>query len=286
MKLNKSLAALEAAADELLKKSQTADDSDEDVKPDDVSDDSADDGDDEDIEKCDNPDGDIKKSASDEGDGGESDDAEDDDDGDDDESDDDEDEDIEKSLEDTQKAIQSDFEADADIAKSIESSEFTAAVVATLVKSLSEVQYDVNQSKKSANATSAILAKSLQASLMTNQKLMSENEKLVRRVNKLEKSMNIGFDKILDSLDSIGSTPAYTRKSVASISVQDKNFQKSLGNNAGGFESLSKGQILNVLSQELYQGNPAITANDIVSYESGAPLRPEIQALVVNKCKN
>ena len=284
--LNKSLMALDAAADELLQKSKKTDD---DVKPDDIAGDDADNNDNDDdvqkgedttegddtVQKCDNPDGDnINKSDTDDDD--DSDDADDEED----------DENVSKSIDDIQDSINDDFTADPDIVKGLENSEFNAAVVATLVKSLSEIQYDMNQNKKASDDVSKVLAKSLQASLVASQKLAADNAKLIRRINKLEKSLDQSMERIMEAVDTISVEPAHVRKSVNSIAVHDKNFSKSLGNNdLGGFESLSKSQILGILSNELYTGNAAVTAADVVGFESGAPLRPELQALVASKCK-
>jgi hypothetical protein len=131
------------------------------------------------------------------------------------------------------------------------------------------------------------MAKSMQAVLLSNKSLSAENEALKRRVNKLEKSISMGFDKVLDAIDTISTEPAHQRKSMASINVHDKDFNKSLNGSGdvGGFESLSKSQVLNVLNNELYSGNQLVTAQDIISYESGAPLRVELQPLVMSKCK-
>ena len=285
--LSKSLAALDAAAEEMLKKSKNTDD----IKPNDVSD--SDDSDDT-VEKCDTPDGDNAVKKSDDCDGDNCDDvqkSDDVDEGDDavqksDDTDDDEDSDDDESLEDVQKSIEDDFQSDVDIIKGIENSEFQAAMIATLVKSLGEIQYDINQNKRAASTTSAVLAKSLQAALATNQKLMADNEKLVRRVNKLEKSLSQGFEKVMDAIDGISVEPAHVRKSVSTINVHDRNFQKSLGSDSvGGFENLSKSQIVNVLTNELYAGNQLVSPADIISVESGAPLRQELRDLVANKCK-
>ena len=275
--LSKSLAALDAAAEEMLKKSKDADD----VEPDDVSDADADD--DDTVEKCDTPDGDSADTVqkSDDCDGDDCDVQKSDD------TDDDEDEDdSDESLEDVQKSIEDDFQSDVDIIKGIENSEFQAAMIATLVKSLGEIQYDINQNKRAANNTTSVLAKSLQATLAVNQKLLADNERLVRRMNKLEKSFTQGLERIMDSIDDISIEPAHVRKSVNSISVYDKDFQKSLGSKpVGGFEGLSKSQIVTVLTNELYSGNQLVTPSDIISVESGAPLRQELRDLVVNKCK-
>ena len=75
--------------------------------------------------------------------------------------------------------------------------------------------------------------------------------------------------------------PATMRKSVGNISVQDRNFAKSLAGSTG-VEQLSKSEVLNKLSNMMYSGNPLVTPTDIISYESGAPLRPEVAQLIMN----
>lgn len=263
--LNKSLAALDAAADELLKKSNSDDADKDDVKPDEVSQD-------DDVEKCDKPDGDnIKKS----------------DDADKDEDDlSNEDEDAQKSLEDIQQDITEDFQQDEDIAKGMANSEFQAAVVAATAKSLGEIQYDIHSHQKSNNHVAEIMAKSLQAVISANQQLRADNDKLARRLSKLEKSLDKGFEGILDAIDSLSNQPAHMRKSVGSINVHDKDFSQSVsGMGNGGFDSLSKSQVMTILTNELYASNPIVRTSDIISYESGAPLRDELKALVVSKCK-
>lgn len=305
MKLTKSLAELDAAADELLAKSKAAEDnsSNEDVKPEEVSDsattpesedaeadaDNKEEKSDEDIEKCNDT---VKKSEEVETTEDEeiekSEDA----------SSDDEDEEVieksedttedeEKSAEEIEKSVRDDFEADYTIKKGMDDSEFFSSVVDIFAKSLSDMQYDVQSQNRAQSAASEILAKSLQAVMSSNQTLQAENERLTRRINKLEKSITTGFDKIMDSLDEIASQPAHMRKSMASVTVQDRDFERSIHGQqvTGGFESLSKSQVLTVLNNELYAGNQNITPSDIISYESGAPLRQDLQTLVVSKLK-
>ena len=130
------------------------------------------------------------------------------------------------------------------------------------------------------------MAKSFQAVIAANKQLQSDNDKLVRRINKLEKSLDKGLEDILNAIDGLSTQPAHTRKSVNSINVHDKDFSKSLtGISNNDFESLSKGQVMTVLTNELYSNNPQVRTEDIVSYESGAPLRDELKMLVVSKCK-
>lgn len=301
-KLTKSLEELDAAADELLAKSQTVkkseDTEDQEVAPEEVSDDttstpeSENEEDEEKVEKCDTPDGDNLKKSEDEGDSK----------AEDEETEEEvvksetaeedtpeelDEEEEEKSPEDMEKSIKDDFEAEEVISKGIQESEFFSAVVDAFAKSLGDMQFDMQSQGKNQGAAMEVIAKSMQAALTSNRELKAENEKLTRRINKLEKSISQGFERVMDSLDEISSQPAGMRKSVSSFKVQERDFDSSLNGHAtiGGFDSLSKSQVLEVLNNELYAGNPNVTASDIIGYESGAPLRNDLQSLVERKCK-
>ena len=284
MKLTKSLAELDSAADELLAKSKAAEDGgkgeEENLAPEEVSDDStstpnseegAGEGSEEELEKC--GDG-VKKSDDPEqlDEGGESE---------------EEPEEDEKTADEMEKSLKDDFQANEVIAQGMENSEFFSAVVEVLTKSLSDLQYDTLVASKGAEAANEVLAKSMNAMIVANAALRADNERLTRRINKLEKSITQGFEKIMDSLDEMSSQPAHMRKSMRAVNVHDKDFGASLDGvqTPGGFESLSKSQVLTVLNNELYGGNPNVLPTDIISYESGAPLRPDLQALVASKSK-
>lgn len=288
MKLTKSLAELDIAADELLAKSKAAEDDggngdEEKLTPEEVSDDStatpdseegAGEGNDDDLEKCNDG---VKKS----------DEPEQLDDGDNNDESGEEEPEEEQTADDMEKSLKDDFQANEVIAQGMENSEFFSAVVEVLTKSLSDVQYDTMTAAKEAGAANDVLAKSMNAVIVANAALRADNERLTRRINKLEKSISQGFDKIMDSLDEMSSQPAHMRKSMRAVNVHDKDFGASLDGvqTAGGFDSLSKSQVMTILNSELYGGNPNVQATDIISYESGAPLRPDLQALVASKVK-
>lgn len=305
--LAKSLAELDELADETLMKSSAAEDTqdkDEDVKPEEISDDSTDtdadaesndaedtkdeesndevkksgdveditDGaDDADMEKscggCD----DTKKSEDSEEIPAADEEAE--------------DEDEAADEEEVEKSIRDDFAADERIQKGMEASEFLGAIVEVISKSLSDVQYDVISGQKTQAGATDILAKSLKASLDMNAQLREDNARLTRRINKIEKSMASGFDRIMDSLDEISSQPVGMRKSVGSMQVIDRNFGASIEGTPvkGGFDSLNKSTVMDILTREMYAGNPSVSTSDIIGYESGAPLRQDLQQLVVSK---
>lgn len=292
MKLTKSLAELDAAADEMLAKSKAAEDKqeNEEVTPEEISESATPET--EDAEKADteNEEGtgedteneEVKKSEEPEEVAAEE----------------DKGEDIakssdaaeagaEESPENIEKSMKDDFEAEEPIKKGMEESEFLSAVVEVLAKSMGDMQYQHQTVAKEQTAAADVLAKSLQAVLGANRALQADNDRLTRRINKLEKSMEQGFDKIMDSLDAMSVEPARMRKSMASISVHDRDFGMSRDGvkAVGGFDSLSKSQVMTILNSELYAGNQNVTAQDIISYESGAPLRPDLQSLVASKVK-
>lgn len=291
-KLTKSLAELDAAADALLAKSMKAEDSqgdgsEEEISPEEVSDNvtapKSEDAENADADKDKEPESEdkeeeepVEKSEKSDEEGEEPS-----------EEDTEEEGEEEKSPEEIEKSIRDDFEADDTIRKSIETSEFYAAMVDVLTKSLGDMQYDVQSQGRQSASANEVLAKSLNAMIQTNATLRADNERLTRRINKLEKSMSQGFDKVMDALDDISSQPSHMRKSMASISIHDRDFGSSINGQkvVGGFESMSKAQVLSVLNNEMFAGNQNVTAQDIISYESGAPLRQDLQSLVASKCK-
>lgn len=291
MKLSKSLSELDAVADELLAKSKSKEDDDE-LTPNDVSEDSTPDKEDADnadsSEEKDNEPDETDEGSEDKKPMKKSEDPEPADDEDDEPDETDEsDEDNEPDSDEIEKSIKEDFTSDETINKSIQDSEFYSAIVDILAKSLGSVQFDVLSNSKSQSAASDILAKSIQAVIQANKSLQSENEKLTRRINKLEKSISQGFERVMESLDEISSQPAHMRKSLASISVHNRDFDTSLNGQktVGKFDSLSKSQVLDILNAELFSGNQNVTPQDIIGYESGAPLKQNLKTLVESKCK-
>lgn len=315
-KVAKSLSDLDALADEVLSKSVKDDKEDlkpeeisenvpddtskdnpennapaadepkaDDVKKDDTDDKKdAEDGAEEDLEKCGNSD-DVKKSE-------ESDPVPEDDEKDESKEDvkpeddsDEEDEDVDN-KEDLEKSIKSDFASDEEVKKGMDASEFLSSVVEILSKSLADAAGEIQISRADSKQSASILAKSLQATLSLNKSMAAEMTELKKENAELKKSIIDGLGEIKATLDEVLSQPVGMRKSVKNIQVMDRNFQKSLnGDAATGIENLSKSQIMDILVSEMHAGNQAVTAGDIVAYESGAPLHAGLVALVNSKCK-
>ena len=302
MTLSKSLADLDAVATELLRKSTKKEDNDK-LTPDEIAEDSVETKDDtenndngedneekdieksEDVEEVENEESEenIEKSEDSETV----------------EEDEDKTDDIEKSedsetveeseeevKEDIEKSMKEHFEADDTIAKGMKDSEFFSAVVEVLSKSMSDVQYDILSKARTSEQSTDVLAKSLQAALAVNETLINDNKRLTNRVSKLEKSIAEGFERMTTMIDDLSSQPVGMRKSVKSVSVHDRDFEHSInGTKTLEFDTLNKSQVLSILNNELYTGNQNVTVSDIISYESGAPLRQDLQTLVVNKSR-
>lgn len=164
-------------------------------------------------------------------------------------------------------------------------SEFLEAIVNVLSKSLAENVYNLQALSGNTQASTDVLAKSLQANLGLNKSLVATVNELKQENTELKKSIAEGFSSLQDSLDSALSQPSRMRKSVTNVAVNDKDFTHSLSGQYSPSESLSKAQVMGVLNSELFSGNPMITPQDVISYESGAPLREEVRNLVINKCK-
>ena len=320
-KVAKSLSDLDALADEVLSKSVKEDN--EDLKPeeisenvpddaskdapendapaadaskdDDVTDDKkeTEDGADEDLEKCDASDDVIKSDDSEpvsedvpEEDEDDKDELEKSEDLEDDSDVEEEDEADIDNKEDLEKSIHSDFVSNEEIKNGMDASEFLSSVVEILSKSLADTVGEIQINRADNNQNTSILAKSLQATLNLNKSLVKEMDELKKENDSLKKSITDGFNEIKSSLEEVLAQPVGMRKSVKNIQVMDRNFQKSLnGDAAAGMESLSKSQIMDILVTEMHAGNQAVTAGDIVAFESGAPLHAGLVALVNSKCK-
>ena len=223
-----------------------------------------DDDEDEDIEKCDDKVTPIKKSENDE-------------------SEEDNEDEVKENLE---KSIKKNFEDNEDIKKSMDASEFLTAMTEVLAKSLTDVVFSNQISAQRSSDNDDVLAKSLQASLSLNKSMAAELTAVKEQNEVLKKSLtdgfdaiNDGFNKIQEQLEQFSHQPASMRKSVGNIQVQDRNFQKSLSGGQAGM-NLSKSEVLAKLNNMMYSGNPLVTPQDIISYESGAPLRPEVAQLI------
>lgn len=187
------------------------------------------------------------------------------------------------------KSLQNEMTADEVIAKSIEASEFLQSIVSILTKSMADNAFETQVLRESSMENSGILAKSLQASLALN-KSMGEQLKEVKSQNaELKKSLdsiNESLGNVTSMLEEISHQPAGMRKSVSNIQTMDRNFGKSLNGVADNpMANLSKSQVMDMLTQEMYSGNQLVTPTDIISYESGAPLRPEVAGLIQSKLR-
>lgn len=204
--------------------------------------------------------------------GGEEDNSSDDDDDkeDDDASDDGGEEDIDDDIE---KSIQELFGVE-DIQKGMEVSDFLASLVEASANSVLMVGDEV---KKSLNQ-STVLTEGFAKSMGIIAKSQAALYKSLGEVSDLVKSVITNQEALAERLEAIESQPTM-RKSVGSLNVQPKNFQKSVGA-VGDGQQLSKSQITAALSDLVMKGDSNISPVDVLHAESGAPLRPEVMAKV------
>lgn len=193
--------------------------------------------------------------------------------------------------EDDEDEVKKSFLNNKELAKGMQNSEFYGALVSVMSDALSKSFNKLTDMQDTSNKSSDILAKSLMATIEMNKslgqqvvKLKRENKVMSRNITKsLEdiKESIAELGEMKDMLESMASQPQ-VRKSVGNISVMERNFQKSI-NGQGADMNLSKSEVLGILNDELFKGNPMVTAQDIIGYESGAPLRQELMGLIANK---
>lgn len=182
-----------------------------------------------------------------------------------------------------EKSFQGEFQGLETIQKGMDASEFLTSIVEILSKSLADVTFELQANGQDSQDSATTLAKSLNAALQLNQSMAAQLVAMKAENDNLKKSITDGFEGLTQMLNDVLSQPATMRKSVGNINVHQRNFDQSLnGGAAGGFESLSKSQVMDVLNAELYKGNPVVQPSDIIGYESGAPLRSELRTMVMN----
>lgn len=202
-------------------------------------------------------------------------------------SDEEEEDDSEQSDEDIHKNIKKSLDSEEAIKQGVEASEFLTALTSIISKSLGDMGIDIRDSSVAQTESTQILAKSLQAVISASHQqneIMAEIRKENTMLRKSLRTMGETLEGINESLEEVLSQPV-TRKSVGRIGVIDRNFKKSIETGATEEVTLSKSQVLGILSNEFASGNNMVTESDIISYESGAPLRPEVEALVNSKAQ-
>lgn len=145
-----------------------------------------------------------------------------------------------------------------------------------LVKSISDVMgaFDVKLQKSmtSTDAANEIIAKSFGVMTTTQ----SELAKSCNGLQDLLKSMGSQVEALETKINDMEMSPVM-KKSVTNLKdldVTPKNFAKSLGD---GSQQLSKSDTMAILNNLCVKGDTVIPL-DIISYESGAPLRDEVVA--------
>ena len=137
--------------------------------------------------------------------------------------------------------------------------------IGTAVSTLESV---IQKSIATQDDTMTVFAKSFKAIAQT-QSLLAD----------MVKSVSSQVTEFNDRMGILESQPQM-RKSLGSVNILEKNFQKSAGLPQA---QISKSQISAILSEELFKGNPAVTSHDVIGVESGAPLRADLETLIHNR---
>lgn len=151
-----------------------------------------------------------------------------------------------------------------------------STVAADKISSQVDKSCDADEIKKSqgmetANSVADALgtfAKSFMAIAGSQKALIDSNNAL----SELVKSMNANMDLLSKRIEDIEEQPTM-RKSVRDINIHEKNFSKSLSSEK---TDLSKSQKLEIMNDLLRKGDTVVPM-DIIGYETGSPLRPEVE---------
>jgi len=169
------------------------------------------------------------------------------------------------------KSISKKFNSKGEISEAMEVSDFLAAVVEATSESLGDMAIKLEKSLQNNYSTVSVLAKSFTSIVKSQKGILKQQESL----GKLLKSISKKMDDLNERVEEIEQQPTM-RKSIPNVNIVNRNFQKSLGEE----QPLSKSQILQSLMSMYEQGDSGVTTSDIITFESGAPLRPELLAKV------
>lgn len=190
-----------------------------------------------------------------------------------------------------EKSIRDNFMENPDISRETDNSNVMLALVEVMSKSFADLAVDI-KGYVDDRFNEALGGDTMNKSMMANMKgtetllnRMATQTRLVKSMGEQLEDMMGAISDVANQLESFSHTPNMRKSVQTNTQVRDRNFQKSLGN-TGGIESLSKSEILGALTAELQAGSTQVSAQDIISVESGAPLRPELASLVMRRSGN
>ena len=131
--------------------------------------------------------------------------------------------------------IEKSFKSNDTIQKSIEASEFLESMVELIVKSLTDTQASLQKSQNSSADAFEVFAKSLGANLKQGEAIQQKIDSAMGDIKKsISDEIATMKSEILSELEEFSRQPASMRKSMKSVNVQERNFQKSLGSSEVG----------------------------------------------------
>jgi len=167
---------------------------------------------------------------------------------------------------DTSKSMKEALMEQEDVQKALEVSEFLLALTEATSDAIENVHKSVNDSISGQGKVNEVLIKSINS-------IAKAQSSVIKAMNGIQANITT----IVERLDGIERTPT-VRKSVstAPINVVERPLAKSVGAAEGS--NLTKSQICSKMSDMLMKGDTVITPMDILSFESGAALRPEVKS--------
>jgi hypothetical protein len=149
-------------------------------------------------------------------------------------------------------------------------SPFLSRVTVELSKSLEGVKNALEQKGPDENVVGAF-AKSFGALFKAQEATMQQNVQLTSLVKSISEKM----EDMSTRIEEMEGQPTM-RKSVRDLSVHNKNFTKSIGEEN---QPLSKSE-KTTIAMELFEKGDTVMPMDILNLESGSPLRPEVETRI------
>lgn len=167
---------------------------------------------------------------------------------------------LEKSIKDSEEG-----------AKAFEVSSFLQKMTSELSKSLEGVQTSLNGKNVTTEDTLSAFAKSFGTMFKSQQAVLEQNVQLTTLV----KGLTGKLEAVSNRLEEVEGEPTM-RKSVRNIAIHEKDFNKSI---SGDPQEISKSEKLSVMNDLLVKSDTVVPM-DIINLESGAILRPEVEARI------
>lgn len=168
---------------------------------------------------------------------------------------------------DDEETIEKSLKTNEEASNALEVSTFLAELTKSISDSVKGFSDNLQKSMDTNEGTLEVFAKSFGAIAQTQAKIAEAQGDLTQLV----KSIGGKLEAVETKIEGIEMSPNM-RKSVRDVNVFDKNFKKSISD---ATNTNSKSDNLRIMNDLLVKGD-TVMPMDIISYESGSPLRPEV----------